>query len=100
MAVPVPMAELRPVSARSYTTELGVTVQDDCDQHHGVVPVPPRAAVTEAVSEVRVQMPSRRGFQACRGKQAVRPGRVFDGAGDSCKHGIDVGDRVICIRVM
>lgn len=52
MAVPVPMAELRPVSVRS-TAELGMTVQYDCDQRHGVVPIPPRA-VAEAVSEVRV----------------------------------------------
>lgn len=60
MAVPVPMAELRPVSFRSIA-ELGMMVQYDCDQRHGVVPVPPRA-VADAVSEVRVQMPSRRGF--------------------------------------
>lgn len=52
MAVPVPMAELRPVSVRS-TTELGMTVQYDCDQRHGVVPIPPRA-VAETISEVRV----------------------------------------------
>lgn len=60
MAVPVPMAELPPVSVRS-TAELGMTVQYDCDQRHGVIPVPPWA-VAETVSEVRVQMPSRRGF--------------------------------------
>lgn len=77
-----------------------MTVQNDCDQCHGVVPVPPRATVTEAVSEVRVQMPSGRGFQACNSKQTVRPGGVFERAGYSCKHEIGVGDRVICIGVM
>lgn len=72
MAVPVPMAELRPPVSVCSTTELGggcrTELQEDCDQHHGVVLVPPWSIFAEAVSKFLIQIPSRHGLSACDGE--------------------------------